>query len=340
MLKETQVHKTCTWTREGHAHCAVPAGGDKAQLQGCWETREDRLLQGWTADHWGESQHGNEGMKAQHSSAQLKRWKVMESVPNQNGKTFKQRITRKKETYGKTHQRSVLGLASFPKWDMRTTTSLQDQKRNDLYGECQESSNAPLPSHHVREEKSGSLCFWVDTNAWCQGRREAPGATQMCTLSATHTKALDSGVLVGNANIYRDSCIFMEHSFFRWGATPLTLQLNGSVAVHTSKLREFKLISSTPIKNWFSQQDQGTRPHNFVVQPACQKNKSLDNTSCITLMWQLLLGQLIQSIGHDYGKGCGKLEQRLWDVTELQQQNWKVPISPFLTFSQRQSIPI
>lgn len=157
--------------------------------------------------------HGNEGMKAQHSSAQLKRWKVMESVPNQNGKTFKQRITRKKETYGKTHQRSVLGLASFPKWDMRTTTSLQDQKRNDLYGECQESSNAPLPSHHVREEKSGSLCFWVDTNAWCQGRREAPGATQMCTLSATHTKALDSGVLVGNANIYRDSCIFMEHSF-------------------------------------------------------------------------------------------------------------------------------
>lgn len=127
---------------------------------------------------------------------------------------------------------------------------------------------------------------------------------------------------------------------FRWGATPLTLQLNGSVAVHTSKLREFKLISSTPIKNWFSQQDQGTRPHNFVVQPACQKNKSLDNTSCITLMWQLLLGQLIQSIGHDYGKGCGKSEQRLWDVTELQQQNWKVPISPFLTFSQRQSIPI
>lgn len=44
-------------------------------------------------------------------------------------------------------------------WEQLHTTSAQEQKRNDLYGKCQESSNAPLPSHHAREEKIRLILF-------------------------------------------------------------------------------------------------------------------------------------------------------------------------------------
>lgn len=177
-----------------------------------------------------------------------------------------------------------MGLASFPKWDMRTTTSAQEQKRNDLYGKCQESSNAPLPSHHAKKEKSGSFCFWVDMNTWCLGRREAPGATQMVPYQPSTQRLWFQGLWLG-MQISTGILAYLWSTPFQIRCTPLTLQLNESVAVHTSKPRKFKLISNTPIKSLFPQHNQGTRPHHFVVQLACKKNKSLDNTSCVTRWW-------------------------------------------------------
>lgn len=163
-----------------------------------------------------------------------------------------------------------MGLASFPKWDMRTTTSAQEQKRKDLYGKCQESGNAPLPSHHTRKKNQAHFVSGLTRMHDAKGEERLLVLPRSVPYQPSTQRLWFQGLWLG-MQISTGILAYLWSTPFQIRCTPLTLQLNKSVAVHTSKPREFKLISNTPIKNLFLQHDQGTKPHNFVVQLACKK---------------------------------------------------------------------